>query len=186
MTEPMFPEPADASEEPGSAGLPSADPRPAGAPRLGFLIRTDGAARGNPGPASAGAALYDLRRADARDPRAAPDASISDYLGIQTNNVAEYTGTVRALELARELGASEVHLLLDSKLIVEQLTGRWRVKDAKLIPLWAQARQTLGGFKRWTAAHVPRAQNAVADALANEAIDRAHAGGPDSVVRRPT
>jgi len=175
MTEPMFPEPADTSEEPGSAA----------SAHTGFVIRTDGAARGNPGPASAGAALYDLRRPDARDPLAAPDASISDYLGIQTNNVAEYTGTVRALELARELGASEVHLLLDSKLIVEQLAGRWRVKDAKLIPLWAAARQTLGGFSRWTAAHVPRAQNSVADALANEAIDRAHAGGPDSVVRRP-
>ncbi len=152
---------------------------------LGFLIRTDGAARGNPGPASLGAALYDLRRPDARDPRAQPDASISDYLGVQTNNVAEYTGTLRALELARELGASEVHLLLDSKLIVEQLSGRWRVKDVKLIPLWAASRAILGGFGRWSATHVPRAQNTVADALANEAIDRAHAGGPASVVRRP-
>ena len=152
---------------------------------LGFLIRTDGAARGNPGPASLGAALYDLRRPDARDPRAQPDASISDYLGVQTNNVAEYTGTLRALELARELGASEVHLLLDSKLIVEQLSGRWRVKDVKLIPLWAASRAILGGFARWSATHVPRAQNTVADALANEAIDRAHAGGPASVVRRP-
>ena len=151
----------------------------------GFLIRTDGAERGNPGPASLGAALYDLRRADARDHRATPDASISEYLGVQTNNVAEYTGTVRALALARELGADEVHLLLDSKLIVEQLSGRWRVKDAKLIPLWAEARGVLAGFSRWTAAHVPRAQNGVADALANEAIDRAHAGGPASVVRRP-
>lgn len=171
----MFPEPPSASEEPGSAG-------PA---RRGFLIRTDGAARGNPGPASAGAALYDLARADARDPRATPDASISEYLGVQTNNVAEYTATVRALKLAAELGASEVQLLLDSKLIVEQLLGRWRVKDAKLIPLWATARQTLAGFPRWTAAHVPRAQNSVADALANEAIDRAHAGGPALVVHRP-
>ncbi len=151
----------------------------------GFVIRTDGAARGNPGPASAGAALYDVARADARDPRAVPDASISDYLGVQTNNVAEYTGVVRALELARELGATEVHLLLDSKLIVEQLSGRWRVKDAKLIPLWSASRGTLTGFRRWTAAHVPREQNTVADALANEAIDRAHAGGPASVVRRP-
>lgn len=104
---------------------------------------------------------------------------------MQTNNVAEYTGTVRALELARQLGAAEVHLLLDSKLIVEQLTGRWRVKDAKLVPLWGQARQILGGFGRWSAGHVPRAQNSVADALANEAIDRVHAGGPRSVVRRP-
>lgn len=149
------------------------------------MIRTDGAARGNPGPASLGAALYDLDRPDARDHRATPDASISDYLGVQTNNVAEYTGTVRALALARELGAREVHLLLDSKLIVEQLAGRWRVKDAKLIPLWTACRQTLATFERWTATHVPRAQNSVADALANEAIDRAHAGGPASVTRRP-
>jgi len=150
-----------------------------------FVVRTDGAARGNPGPASAGAALFDLDRPDARDHRARPDASISDYLGVQTNNVAEYTGVVRALELARELGATEVHLLLDSKLIVEQLAGRWRVKDAKLIPLWAAARWTLNGFRRWTATHVPRAQNSVADALANAAIDRVAAGGPASVVTRP-
>jgi ribonuclease HI len=129
--------------------------------------------------------LYDLARSDARDDRAVPDATISDYLGVQTNNVAEYTGVVRALDLARDLGAREVHLLLDSKLIVEQLAGRWRVKDAKLIPLWTAARQTLAGFDRWTAAHVPRARNHTADALANQAIDRAHAGGPASVVRRP-
>jgi ribonuclease HI len=170
----MFPEP-DTSPEPPASGARGGT----------YLIRTDGAARGNPGPASLGAALYDLTRPDARDPRAAPDASISEYLGIQTNNVAEYTGTLRALELARDLDATEVHLLLDSKLIVEQLSGRWRVKDAKLIPLWAAARSILGGFRRWTANHVPRAQNSVADALANEAIDRAQAGGPASVVRRP-
>ena len=151
----------------------------------GYVIRTDGAARGNPGPASLGAALFDAERPDARDPRATPDASISEYLGVQTNNVAEYTGTLRALELARDLGAREVHLLLDSKLIVEQLAGRWRVKDAKLIPLWAAARQVLAGFERWSAGHVPRAQNAIADALANEAIDRASVGGPALVVRRP-
>jgi ribonuclease H / adenosylcobalamin/alpha-ribazole phosphatase len=175
LTDTLFPDLE--GETPGSA---------AGRPAMrGFVIRTDGAARGNPGPASLGAALYDMTRADARDHRAAPDASISDYLGVQTNNVAEYTGVVRALALAAELGAREVALLLDSKLIVEQLTGRWRVKDAKLIPLWSAARGTLAGFDRWTAAHVPRAQNSVADGLANEAIDRVMAGGPDSVVRRP-
>jgi ribonuclease HI len=167
--------------------FPDLGPEPAGAavakpvPR-GFIVRTDGAARGNPGPASLGAALYDLARPDARDDRAAPDASISEYLGVQTNNVAEYSGVVRALDLARELGAREVHLLLDSKLIVEQLSGRWRVKDSKLIPLWSVARATLAGFERWSATHVPRARNSVADALANEAIDRAQAGGPASVV----
>jgi len=177
----LFPDLDDSAEE-GEATSGAAPARRA--PR-GYVIRTDGAARGNPGPASLGAALYDLDRPDARDHRAVPDASISDYLGIQTNNVAEYTGTLRALALAAELGAREVHLLLDSKLIVEQLAGRWRVKDSKLIPLWTACRQILSGFERWTAAHVPRAQNSVADALANEAIDRAQAGGPHEVTRRP-
>jgi len=175
LSDPLFPDLVAAAGD----GTPSA------APHRGYVIRTDGAARGNPGPASLGAALYDLARPDARDDRAAPDASISDYLGVQTNNVAEYTGVVRALDLARDLGAREVHLLLDSKLIVEQLAGRWRVKDAKLIPLWTACRRTLAGFDRWTAVHVPRAMNSVADAFANEAIDRTQAGGPVSVVRRP-
>jgi ribonuclease HI len=148
-------------------------------------VRTDGAARGNPGPASAGAVLIDMRRPDARDPRAVPDATISEFLGVQTNNVAEYTAVVRALTLAEELGAREVAMLLDSKLIVEQLAGRWRVKDAKLIPLWEASRRLLRGLDRWSAVHVPRAQNSLADALCNEAIDRVAAGGPPIVVRRP-
>ena len=149
------------------------------------MVRTDGAARGNPGPASLGVVLVDATRPDARDPLATPDASISEYLGIQTNNVAEYTGVLRALSLALELDARQVDLLLDSKLIVEQLGGRWRVKDAKLIPLHIQIRDLLRRFERWSAAHVPRAQNAAADALANEAIDRVTAGGPAIVIRRP-
>lgn len=150
-----------------------------------LIIRTDGAARGNPGPASAGAVLIDASRTGSRHPDAAACASISDYLGVQTNNVAEYTALVRALALARDIGAREVELLLDSKLIVEQLHGRWRVKDAKLQPLHAEARRHLGALARWSATHVPRAQNRAADALANEAIDRVRAGGPASVVRRP-
>jgi probable phosphoglycerate mutase len=129
--------------------------------------------------------LIDASRPDAMDPWARPDASISDYLGIQTNNVAEYTAVVRALGLAAELGAREVQLLLDSMLIVEQLHGRWRVKDPKLAPLHAAARRVLSGFERWSAAHVPRAQNHAADELCNMAIDRALAGGPPSVVVRP-
>ena len=153
-------------------------------PARRYVIRTDGAARGNPGPASLGAALIDGSRADALDPKARPDATISEYLGVATNNVAEWTGVVRALVLARELGAERVDLFLDSMLIVEQLHGRWRVKDAKLQPLWAQAKQVLGGFRLWSATHVPRAQNSVADALANQAIDRVMAGGPPAVVWR--
>jgi ribonuclease HI len=170
------PEPADQ----GSSG-PGSPPASA----VGFVVRTDGAARGNPGPASAGAVLIALGRPDARDPLAAPDASISEYLGVQTNNVAEYTAVVRAVGLGLELGARRLELLLDSKLIVEQLAGRWRVKDAKLRLLWAEALRQLRMLPEgWVAAHVPRAQNSLADALCNEAIDRVMAGGPPVVVRR--
>lgn len=151
----------------------------------GLIIRTDGASRGNPGPASLGAVLIDASAPEARRPDARPIASISEYLGVQTNNVAEYTAVLRALALAEELGAREVDLLLDSKLIVEQASGRWRVKDAKLIPLNAEVRARLARFSRWSATHVPRAQNHQADALCNEAIDRVQAGGPRSVVVRP-
>jgi ribonuclease HI len=152
----------------------------------GFVVRTDGAARGNPGPASCGAVLIALGRPDAFSPTARPDATISDYLGIQTNNVAEYQGVLRAVRLAAQLGARRVELLLDSKLIVEQLQGRWRVKDAKLQPLWADTLKTLRAFPAgWNAQHVPRAQNSLADALANLAIDRVMAGGDESVVTLP-
>ena len=162
------------------------DSAPAAGATRGFVVRTDGAARGNPGPASSGAVLISLDRPDAHNQRATPDASISDSLGIQTNNVAEYTAVVRAVALGLELGARRLELLLDSKLIVEQLAGRWRVKDAKLRLLWAEALRLLRNLPDgWTAAHVPRAQNSLADAKCNEAIDRVMAGGPDSVVVRP-
>jgi probable phosphoglycerate mutase len=181
--------PTDGHGDEASHGVGAGpDPRArAGTGRAGLrlVIRTDGAARGNPGPAAAGAVLIDADAPGARDPLASPLASISDYLGVQTNNVAEYTAVVRALRLAAELGATEVHLLLDSKLIVEQVNARWRVKDAKLRPLHAEVVERLRGFTRWTAVHVRRAENSAADALCNEAIDRALAGGPPSVVRRP-
>jgi len=92
---------------------------------------------------------------------------------------------VRALDLAAELGAEEVVLLLDSMLVVEQIRGRWRVRDAKLAPLHDEAIAGLRRFRRWSARHVPRSENATADALANEALDRVAAGGPALVVQRP-
>jgi ribonuclease HI len=184
------PEPDEPIERSRRSARPTDRPsasRPAPAESTnGFVVRTDGAARGNPGPASAGAVLLSLARPDARNHKATPDASISDYLGVQTNNVAEYTAVVRAIGLGIELGARRLELLLDSKLIVEQLAGRWRVKDAKLRLLWAEALKLLRTLPEgWTAAHVPRAQNSLADAMCNEAIDRVMAGGPASVVRRP-
>jgi ribonuclease HI len=165
----------------GAAGLGAAS----SSPGLVLIIRTDGAARGNPGPASLGAVLIDASMPGGRRPDAAPLATISEYLGVQTNNVAEYTGVVRALALAEELGARAVDLLLDSKLIVEQANGRWKVKDAKLIPLHHEVKVRLARFSGWSATHVPRAQNKQADALCNEAIDRAQAGGARVVVVRP-
>ena len=92
-------------------------------------------------------------------------------LGRRTNNVAEYTGVILALRLAKRLGAVEVELILDSNLVVEQLHGRWKVRDAKLKPLAAEARGLLGGFRRWSAVHEPRERNAAADALCNLALD---------------
>ena len=136
-----------------------------------LVIRTDGAARGNPGPAACGAVLIDASRPDAHDPEAPPLAVIARPLGVRTNNVAEYAGLLLALRLARRLGAREVELILDSNLIVEQLNGRWRVRDAKLRGFYDEARSILAGLDRWSAVHEPRERNRAADALANLALD---------------
>ena len=138
---------------------------------LRLIIRTDGAARGNPGPASAGAVLIDADLPDSGDPDASPLAVVARPLGRQTNNVAEYTALLLALREAQRLGAESIDLRLDSLLIVEQLYGRWRVKDAKLRVLHAEARALLAGFEAWSARHEPRATNRAADALANLALD---------------
>ncbi|HUG47785.1 MAG TPA: ribonuclease HI family protein [Candidatus Limnocylindria bacterium] len=136
-----------------------------------LLIRADGAARGNPGPAAAGAVLIDASRADHRSPAAPPLAVVARPLGRQTNNFAEYTAVILALELAHELDAREVELVLDSKLVVEQLMGRWRVRERTLVPLHARAAGLLRQFERWSLRHEPRAANHAADALANLALD---------------
>ena len=92
-------------------------------------------------------------------------------LGVQTNNVAEYMGVLLALRLAQRLGAAEADLILDSNLVVEQLNGRWKVRDAKLKPLFGEVRRLLAGFRRWSAVHEPRERNRAADALCNLALD---------------
>jgi ribonuclease H / adenosylcobalamin/alpha-ribazole phosphatase len=135
------------------------------------VIRADGAARGNPGPASSGAVIIDASRPNALSPDAPPVAVIARPLGIQTNNYAEYTGVILALEKATALGAREVDLVLDSMLIVEQLTGRWKVKHPAIKPLAARAQALLAGFERWSIRHERREFNRQADALANLALD---------------
>ena len=122
--------------------------------------------------------LIDAARPDAQDPDAPPLIAIAKALGTRTNNVAEYAGLVMALRAAHRIGASEVDLRLDSKLIVEQLNGRWRVRDAKLVRMHREAAQLLSGFAAWRATHEPRSRNRAADALANLALD-----DPDGAAR---
>jgi ribonuclease HI len=130
---------------------------------LRLLIHTDGAARGNPGPAGAGAIL--------RDADGAVVAEIAQPLGRATNNVAEWTAVRLALEEARRLGASHVDLRMDSELVARQITGIYRVKHPDLKPIHAAVMRLLGAFDGYTVGHVPRALNKDADRLSNVAID---------------
>ena len=125
----------------------------------------DGGARGNPGPAAAAAVV------------STSDGAVVDEamqtLGVVTNNVAEYRGLLLGLERARALGASEVEVVNDSELVAKQVNGQYKVKHPDMKPLHAQALASLEGFDRWTVRSVPRAQNAAADALVNQALDAA-------------
>lgn len=139
---------------------PPAPPRP-----LRLLIHTDGAARGNPGPAGAGAILR-----DAADGRVV--AEIATFLGLRTNNYAEWTAVALALEEALLQGARQVDLRMDSELVARQITGRYRVKHPDLKPIHAQVMAMLARFAAYTVGHVPRELNKDADRLSNVAIDQ--------------
>ena len=130
------------------------------------IVEADGGSRGNPGPAGYGAVVWS---ADHGRVLAESKAGI----GHATNNVAEYRGLIAGLEAAAESGATSVVAQLDSKLVVEQMSGRWRVKHADLIPLQRQAREVAAAFDDVTYTWIPRAKNAHADRLANEAMDAA-------------
>ena len=133
-----------------------------GAPEGTWVIYTDGAARGNPGPAALGAVVI--------DPQGRIAAEVSEALGVQTNNVAEYRGLIAGLEKALELGARHVEVRMDSELLVHQATGRYRVKHPGLIPLAQRAAELRRGFESVTFKHVRRELNKQADALANRAL----------------
>ena len=129
-----------------------------------LLIHTDGAARGNPGPAGAGAILRDAATGEVL-------AEVAHGLGRATNNVAEWTAVRLALEEARRLGASRVDLRMDSELVARQITGIYRVKHPDLKPIHAAVMALLRGFEGYTIGHVPRELNKDADRLSNVAID---------------
>ena len=131
-----------------------------------FLLYTDGAARGNPGPAAVGAVLY----------RGSPApgnvvAELSRAIGRRTNNVAEYQAVLDGLKMAAGYRPARLTLRSDSQLLVRQLLGRYRVRSPVLRPLHQQARGLLDGFSQVWIEHVPREENRRADQLANRALD---------------
>ena len=132
-------------------------------PTRRVVVNCDGAARGNPGPAGAGAIVVS-EQGDVL-------AEVAEGLGETTNNVAEYTAAVRGLEAAERVGAREVLLRSDSLLLVRQLTGQYRVKSEHLQPLHRQVKQVAARFDRVTYEHVPRERNVEADRLANLGVD---------------
>ena len=127
------------------------------------VVATDGGARGNPGPAGIGVVIS--------RPDGTVLAEVAEGIGWATNNVAEYRAVIAGLERALALGARRARVRADSQLVVQQLSGAWKVRDAGLAPLWAEARRLARAFDRVTWEHVPRSRNRAADALANRAMD---------------
>lgn len=128
-----------------------------------LVIYTDGASRGNPGPAAIGVVLQD-ESGHAVD-------SISQCLGETTNNQAEYRAVIAGLERALALGTTQVELRSDSELVVHQLSGRYRVKNASLKPLVQKVEELRSGFSELSVSYIPREKNREADKLANLALD---------------
>jgi ribonuclease HI len=128
-------------------------------------IHIDGASRGNPGPAGIGVAIY--------DPEGGLRERMHQGIGEATNNVAEYRALLAALDRALVLGIQELEVRSDSELLVRQLQGKYQVKHPGLKPLFAAARERIARLQRFRIQHVPREQNAEADALANQGIDEA-------------
>ena len=142
---------------------------PAAGPRarlVKVVVEADGGSRGNPGPAGFGCVVFSADRTTVL-------AEHKHFIGQTTNNVAEYRGLIAGLEEARRLGANEVAVSMDSKLVVEQMSGRWKVKHPGLAELHQQARALASTFDGVTFGWIPRERNAHADRLANEAMDTA-------------
>jgi len=124
---------------------------------------TDGASRGNPGPAGAGAVIV--------SPEGHIVAKVGKFLGDNTNNYAEYMGLILGLKRAKAMGIKELEVMADSELLVNQLSGEYQVKAANLKPLHDEARALLATFPSVEVRHIPREQNAAADEMSNRAID---------------
>jgi ribonuclease HI len=144
------------------------------------VLHTDGGARGNPGPAAIGI-VVELERDGKRELL----EEIADTIGVATNNVAEYRALIRGLQEAGRVGATEVTCLLDSQLVVEQLSGRYKVKHPNVVSLHQQVQEFARQFNRVTYRHIPRAENADADRLVNAALDGKAVGNGGGESSRP-
>ena len=136
--------------------------------RLRVIVEADGGARGNPGPAGWGVVVREATTGEVL-------VELGESIGVATNNVAEYSGLIAGLRRAADLGAVEVEVRMDSKLVIEQMSGRWQIKNPGLRPLAAQAAALVARFESVRFTWVPREQNQAADALANAAMDAAAA-----------
>lgn len=131
---------------------------------MNVIIEADGGSRGNPGPAGYGAVVL-----DPRDEQVLAERSAG--IGVATNNVAEYQGLIAGLRAAIELGATDVEVRMDSKLVVEQMSGRWKVKHPAMQPLAREAAGLVREIGSVRFGWIPRARNTRADRLANQAMD---------------
>ena len=127
-----------------------------------LIINTDGLSKGNPGTAAIGATI--------KDERGKMLATISQRIGVTTNNVAEYKALIAALQKAIKLKATQVEIRADSELMIRQLSGRYKIKSVGLRPLYLEAAQLLGQFETVSLKSIPRELNAAADKLANDAL----------------
>ncbi len=139
------------------------DPAPAGSAAW-FTAHCDGGSRGNPGPAGYGAVI--------EDPKGRVVARLSEYLGCQTNNYAEYSGLLAVLDWALRNVVKQLRVVSDSELMVNQMKGRYKVGSPGLRPLWEEARRRAAQIERFEMRHTLRGGNQEADRLANEAMDR--------------
>ena len=145
------------------AGSPTSDTPAAGTPVRRLVVEADGGSRGNPGPAAYGALVMDADTGEVLD-------SEARFLGVVSNNVAEYSGLIAGLEMARAVTESAtLEVRMDSKLVIEQMAGRWKIKHPDMRELAVRARELVPTTVVWT--WIPRNQNTAADALANQAMD---------------
>ena len=135
------------------------------APKTDFVIaHCDGGSRGNPGPSGYGVVIEDASGRTL--------AELSEFLGVKTNNFAEYSGLLAALEYALKQGLPRLRVIADSELMVKQMKGQYRVNSPDLRPLWEEAKRRVAGLERFEIQHVLRGKNKGADRLANLAMDR--------------